>query len=132
MLRSSSVSISLLHGDRHKKGEAEMGIQKNSLSFPTHHIGTFCIPQALNNNGKMFAFSIIFGIAFYLVLILSRFLELSILKHYRAKVNNSRTAIFVGNDPGHCGDVQDNDRRPINRLLYQRLLRRCRYHQCTL
>lgn len=55
--------------------------------------------RLLNNNGKMFAFSIIFGIAFYLVLILSRFLELSILKHYRAKGYNSRTAIFVGNDP---------------------------------
>ena len=47
--------------------------------------------RLLNNNGKMFAFSIIFGIAFYLVLILSRFLELSILKHYRAKGYNSRT-----------------------------------------
>lgn len=47
----------------------------------------------------MFSFSIIFGISYYFLLILSRLCELKILKYFRAKGHNSRTAIFIGNDP---------------------------------
>ena len=42
---------------------------------------------------------LIFGASFYLTLVLSRLCELSILKYYRSKGYNSRTAVFVGNDP---------------------------------
>lgn len=47
----------------------------------------------------MFSFAAIFGASFYFFLILSRLCELNILKYYRAKGHNSRTVVFVGNDP---------------------------------
>ena len=47
----------------------------------------------------MFSFSIIFGITFYLSLIISRLCELKLLKYFRSKGRNSRTVVFVGNDP---------------------------------
>ena len=47
----------------------------------------------------MFSFYIIFGITFYLSLIISRLLELNILKYFRSKGRNSRTVVFIGNDP---------------------------------
>lgn len=40
----------------------------------------------------------LFGL-FYGILILSRFIELEALKRFRIKGRNSRTALFVGNDP---------------------------------
>lgn len=52
-----------------------------------------------NGGGKMFGFSIVFGSSFYIILIISRFLELQLLKYYRARGYNSRNAVFVGNDP---------------------------------
>ena len=55
--------------------------------------------RILSNGDKMFSFCVIFGIVFYVALILSRFLELSLLKYFRTKGRNNRTAMFVGNDP---------------------------------
>ncbi len=59
----------------------------------------FIILRLLSNGGKLFAFSIIFWFVFYLILVLSRFCELKVLKCCRTKGYNSRTAVFVGNDP---------------------------------
>ncbi len=42
---------------------------------------------------------IIIFIAFYLLLILSRIAELNLLKYYRSKGRNTRTVMFIGNDP---------------------------------
>lgn len=47
----------------------------------------------------MFSFAFIFGISFYFFLVISRLCELSLLKYYRSKGRNSRTVVFVGNDP---------------------------------
>lgn len=55
--------------------------------------------RVLSDGGKMFVFSIVFGITFYLVLIVSRFCELNLLRYSRVKGHNSRTVMFVGNDP---------------------------------
>lgn len=63
---------------------------------------TFCFftfSRLLGHGEKMFSFSIIFGITFYLSLIISRLCELKLLKYFRSKGLNSRTVIFVGNDP---------------------------------
>ena len=63
---------------------------------------TFCFftfSRLLGHGGKMFSFSIIFGITFYLSLIISRLCELKLLKYFRSKGRNSRTVVFVGNDP---------------------------------
>lgn len=63
---------------------------------------TFCFftfSRLLGHGEKMFSFSIIFGITFYLSLIISRLCELKLLKYFRSKGRNSRTVIFVGNDP---------------------------------
>ncbi len=53
----------------------------------------------MSNGGGIFLYSIIFGITYYAVLILSRYFELQLLKHYRSRGYNSRTVVFVGNDP---------------------------------
>lgn len=59
----------------------------------------FIFVRLLSHDDKMFFFYIIFGITYYLSLIISRLLELNILKYFRSKGLNSRTVIFVGNDP---------------------------------
>lgn len=46
-----------------------------------------------------FYFSLLFLGSFYVILVFSRALELEVLKYFRTKGYNSRTAIFVGNDP---------------------------------
>ncbi len=59
----------------------------------------FFFVRLICDGGGFFQFYIVFGITFYLVLLLSRVCELSVLKHYRAKGHNRRTAVFIGNDP---------------------------------
>ena len=52
-----------------------------------------------SHSGKIFMFGFYFGIPFYLTLIISRLIELKVLKYHRARGRNSRTVIFVGSDP---------------------------------
>lgn len=52
-----------------------------------------------SHEGEIFTFGIYFGISFYLALIISRIIELKVLKYHRARGRNSRTVIFVGSDP---------------------------------
>lgn len=59
----------------------------------------FVFVRLLSHGGQMFSFAAIFGASFYFFLILSRLCELKILKYYRARGRNSRTVVFVGNDP---------------------------------
>ena len=65
----------------------------------TMTLSFFIFVRLLSHDDKMFAFYIIFGVSFYLTLILSRLLELNLLKHFRSTGRNSRTVVFVGNDP---------------------------------
>ncbi len=62
-------------------------------------VGFFVFLRLLNVEGKMFSFCCIFFVSFYVCLVLSRIVELSVLRYYRRKGYNSRSAIFVGNDP---------------------------------
>lgn len=55
--------------------------------------------RLLINYGGLFYFSLLFLGSFYVILVISRALELEVLKYFRTKGYNSRTAIFVGNDP---------------------------------
>ena len=55
--------------------------------------------RLLINYGGLFYFCLLFFGSFYVILVISRALELEVLKYFRAKGYNSRTAIFVGNDP---------------------------------
>ena len=55
--------------------------------------------RLLINYGGLFYFSLLFFGSFYVILVISRALELEVLKYFRTKGYNSRTAIFVGNDP---------------------------------
>ena len=59
----------------------------------------FVFVRLLSHGGQMFSFAFIFGISFYFLLVISRLCELSLLKYYRSKGRNSRTVVFVGNDP---------------------------------
>ncbi len=59
----------------------------------------FIFVRFLSHGGQMFSFSILFGVTYYLILIVTRLLELSILKYFRAKGRNSRVVIFIGSDP---------------------------------
>lgn len=59
----------------------------------------FVFLRLLSNGGKMFSFALIFGASFYLVLIMARLCELNLLRYYRTKGYNSRSVLFVGNDP---------------------------------
>ena len=65
----------------------------------TMTLSFFIFVRLLSHDDKMFSFYIIFGITYYLSLIISRLLELNILKYFRSKGRNSRTVVFIGNDP---------------------------------
>lgn len=65
----------------------------------TTAVAFFLFIRILTDGGKMFAFCLSFGVAFYIILIISRFCELYLLKYYRSKGHNGRTVMFVGNDP---------------------------------
>lgn len=65
----------------------------------TTTLSFFIFVRLLSHDDRMFTFHIIFGVSFYLFLILSRLLELNLLKYFRSKGRNSRTVVFVGNDP---------------------------------
>ena len=64
----------------------------------TTTLSFFIFVRLLSHDDKLF-FYIIFGITYYLSLIISRLLELNILKYFRSKGRNSRTVVFIGNDP---------------------------------
>lgn len=59
----------------------------------------FVFIRLLCDGGGFFRFYVIYGVTFYSVMLLSRFCELQLLKHYRAKGYNRRTVVFIGNDP---------------------------------
>ncbi len=59
----------------------------------------FVFLRLLSHGGKMFSFSLIFGLSFYLLLIITRMIELNVLKLYRASGHNTRTVLFIGSDP---------------------------------
>ena len=62
-------------------------------------VAFFIFIRLLSNGYKMFGFSLCFGATFYVVLIISRFCELYLLKYYRLKGHNGRNVMFVGSDP---------------------------------
>ena len=64
----------------------------------TTTLSFFIFGRLLSHDDKMFFFYIIFGITYYLSLIISRLLELNILKYFRSKGRYSRTVVFIGND----------------------------------
>lgn len=59
----------------------------------------FVLERLLSGEGRMFSFCIIFAVSFYMVLVLSRLCELGMLRYFRTKGYNSRSVVFVGNDP---------------------------------
>ncbi len=59
----------------------------------------FLAVKFMNNSGGTFLYGVIFVVTFYAALLISRFVELMILKYYRSKGFNSRAVLFVGNDP---------------------------------
>lgn len=59
----------------------------------------FLLIHFISDGGGLFNFCFIFLAVFYASLIISRCSERTLLKHFRAKGRNSRSALFVGNDP---------------------------------
>ena len=53
----------------------------------------------LKSGYDLIKFSCYFAVALYVIFIISRYLELCILKRYRSKGRNSKTVMFIGNDP---------------------------------
>ncbi len=69
-----------------------------NLMLTTTVIFTLSV-RFLSESGGIFRYSIIFALTFYATLVLSRGIELFILKKYRLKGYNNREVLFVGNDP---------------------------------
>lgn len=91
--------ILLFHHHPCKKDWIPAGYKTYFISAAATTLCFFTFSRLLSHGGKMFSFSIIFGITFYLTLIISRLCELKLLKYFRSKGRNSRTVIFIGNDP---------------------------------
>lgn len=52
-----------------------------------------------SGSGNLFRFTVLFTFAEFVAIILSRLLERAVLRHARATGRNSRSVLFVGNDP---------------------------------
>lgn len=77
-------------------------IQVLQRTFMLAFVTTFIFALAIrfsSDQGGLFVFYAYFFIAFYIVLIIARIIELALLRSYRAKGHNRRTVVFVGNDP---------------------------------
>ncbi len=59
----------------------------------------FLSVRLLSNSGGQLYFCTVFLATFYVLLILTRVVERSVLNYFRMKGYNSRSAVFVGNDP---------------------------------
>lgn len=59
----------------------------------------FLTTRMLSSGSGFFYFMLIFTPASFVLLSLARILELKILRHYRQMGGNTRTVLFVGNDP---------------------------------
>ena len=64
-----------------------------------HSACLFLCLRLICDGGGFFKFSIIYFVSFCSVLIVSRLLELLILRKYRTAGGNTRSVVFVGNDP---------------------------------
>lgn len=67
-----------------------------------HSACLFLCLRLICDGGGFFRFTIIYFVSFCLVLIASRLLELLILRKYRIAGGNTRSVVFVGNDPAVC------------------------------
>lgn len=64
----------------------------------TQVVVMFLLIRFISDGGGLFSFMLVFTPAFYLVILLSRFLELWYLRRLRIKGHNRNTVLFVGND----------------------------------
>lgn len=55
--------------------------------------------RLLSNTGGLFQFMVVFSVSESIILVLSRIAEKAIIDHYRSRGMNTRTVLFVGNDP---------------------------------
>lgn len=69
------------------------------LIFATILIFNITMSYLLKGGYDLIKFSIYFAVATYICLILSRYIELSILKYNRLRGRNIKIVLFIGNDP---------------------------------
>ena len=62
---------------------------------------SFFVMRAMGDFGGMFWSFIVYSISLYVVLMISRIIEHSILKYYRSHGRNTRSVVLVGNDPAN-------------------------------
>jgi putative colanic acid biosynthesis UDP-glucose lipid carrier transferase len=65
----------------------------------THVTSMIILLSFLSDKPTYFKFSIVYGISVYFCIMVARFLERKILKHFRQLGRNTRNVILIGNDP---------------------------------
>lgn len=87
-----------------------IGVLKRATKLVIVYITSFFIcSRFLTEDGGLVKFGLIYGAAMWCCIILSRYAERTILKHFRSMGRNTRSVIFVGSDPA-------------NLLLYQTMV----------
>ena len=69
------------------------------LLFTTILFFNLIMAYLLKSGYDLIKFTCYFAIALYVIFIISRYLELYIIKYYRSRGRNSKTVMFIGNDP---------------------------------
>lgn len=72
----------------------------------------FILVRIMSNSGGLFRALIYYTIALFVILLLSRIIELSILHRYRRFGGNIKTVVFVGNDPANLAMYKELNRDP--------------------
>lgn len=62
---------------------------------------SFVLIKLMCNYGEMFKFFLFYSVSLYIVLLISRLIERQVLNAYRRKGGNTRSVIFIGNDPAN-------------------------------
>lgn len=100
------ANVSLLIGQYHystiiheRKVRYTMAAKRTLYLALTTCVIFFLSIRLLSDEGGLLLNGLVFTVTFYIALLVSRCLELNSLKHYRSMGYNTRTALFIGNDP---------------------------------
>lgn len=77
----------------------EQVLSRVSKLVGVHVVLTFVFLRLLFNSEGFFSFLVVFAVSEWLVIMLARLMERTLLKHYRRLGRNTRRVVMVGDDP---------------------------------
>lgn len=101
---SSLLIPSVIHKRIMKTGEV---LKRNIMAVTTEIIIFSVICRLVTESGNYIIFGVEYGVLLFVLTLLLRFCERNILKLLRSSGRNSRTILFIGNDPANLATYKE-------------------------